>query len=342
LNDPQELAGALGAGTQHVYDSAKKLLELHKTVGFKNPVTHERYAPNSINGAIEVQKALNKVWSQENAPAISSINNAIDKDIYEAGGGDLFQRGKQIHQLEKIIFEAPGIKRVFGKIDENNQIKKGTSYENMSKELNALPTDQWQHIYNTFDQFSRDKIRGPIDPSTGMPAWEFDIPKDVQNAANRGKNALKGNLAREVYRAGAGNKGEWSAVKANNAMNARWPKIESSFDPKEQAAFSALNRAGFLMPGLHAYEGAALQSERVGNLLSNNLPAAGAAAGAFLGKATNLPGASSLMALGGEKLGEAKQAKMNAKQLAKQEQDLRLEMRENAKKARLLNLGNKD
>lgn len=342
LTDPQTLAGAKAAGTKHVYEAAKDFIELAKTTGFKDPITKERYAPNSINGGIAVQKALNRAWTPETASAIHEINAAIDDDIFSAGGGDLFKRGNQIHQLDKTVFDAPGIKRVFGKIDENTQIKNGTSFEKMSKELNGMPDDQWRHVYNTFDQFSRDKIRGPIDPSTGMPAWEFDIPKEIQEKANRGKNELKGSLAREVYKEGAGNKGEWSAKKVHDAINSRWGKISSSFDPKEQRAFDVLNRGGWLMPGLHAYEGAALQSERLGNIVSNNLPATGAAlTGAAVTAMGVPPVIGSLMTLGGEKLGEKAQSSMTTKQLEKQAEALRKQMKENSKKATLLDLRNK-
>jgi hypothetical protein len=341
LIDPQTLAGAKAAGTKHVYDAAQDFLNLAKTTGFKDPVTKEKYAPGSINGFVAVQKALNRTWSPETASAIHEINAAIDNDIFSAGGGDLFKRGNQIHQLDKTVFEAPGIKRVFGKIDENTQIKKGTPYERMTKELNGMPDDQWRHVYNTFDQFSRDKIRGPIDPNTGVPAWEFDIPKEVQQAANRGKNELKGSLAREVYKEGAGNKGEWSAKRVHDAINARWAKISSSFDPKEQRAFDVLNRGSWLMPGIHAYEGAALQTERLGNVLTNNLPAAGATIGGGIGTVLGAgPVAGSLLALGGEKLGEKTQLKMTTKELEKQAEALRKQMKENSKKAKLLNLGN--
>lgn len=334
LTDPQTLAGAKAAGTKHVYEAAKDFIELAKTTGFKDPITKERYAPNSINGFVATQKALNRTWTPETASAIHEINAAIDDDIFSAGGGDLFKRGKQIHQLDKTVFDAPGIKRVFGKIDENTQIKKGTPFEKMSKELNGMPDDQWRHVYNTFDQFSRNKIRGPIDLSTGMPAWEFDIPKEIQEKANRGMNELKGNLAREVYKEGAGNKGEWSAKKVHDAINSRWGKISSSFDPQEQRAFDVLNRGGWLMPGLHAYEGAALQSERLGNIVSNNLPATGAAITGAAATAMGVPPViGSLMTLGGEKLGEKAQSSMTIKQLEKQAEAFRKQMKENSKKA---------
>jgi len=59
------------------------------------------------------------------------------------------------------------------------------------------------------------------------------IPEEVIAAARSAKNEMKGAIARDIYKAGASNKGEWSAVKAKDKMNALNQKIRHAFDPEE-------------------------------------------------------------------------------------------------------------
>ena len=276
LNDPQFKAGLGLKGNENVANSAGQLIELARTVGFKDEHGNV-YAPNSIGAWDAVRKSLNANWTKDNAGVIKVINRAIDEDIAAAGGGDLLKRADSLHRAEKVLFESPGIKKVFGDIDPNG-VQTAVPFEKIMQTLNSMPFDQWRHIYNTAEMLERGTIRGE--------GFELAVPPELQQAASSVLAEMKGSIAREIYEDGAKNAGVWSHQAANKTMNARAKKIEYAFDPQEVANFHTLNYGGQIMPGKHGYEGAALQAER---LQSISARLGGAARATVKGAAERLP-----------------------------------------------------
>jgi hypothetical protein len=312
LGSAQFKAGAGLRGNEAVLKSAESLIKLAKEVGFEDEFGN-KYAPNSIGGFDAVKKSLNADWTPSNASMIRKINNSIDKDIASAGGGDLLKKADTIHQAEKEFFGSKGIKNLFGKIDSNG-VQTATAFEQIPKKLNSMPIDQWKNIYDIADKFSRESIE--------IKGQQLNIPPELRQAAQSAKNEMAGALAREVYEAGASKVGVWNQNDVNKVLNARSAKIKYAFTPEEQKAFHTLNYGGHLMPGVHAYEGAGLQAERVGKL-ANRLPGIGREIGAF----TGVPFAATL----GEKLGEKGKVALVNRKLAKQATTLEKKMKENAK-----------
>jgi hypothetical protein len=74
--DKQFKAGLGLKGNEGVARSAEELINLAKTVGFKDEMGNV-YAPNSVNGWVAVQKSLNSNWTKDNAGIIKQINQAI-------------------------------------------------------------------------------------------------------------------------------------------------------------------------------------------------------------------------------------------------------------------------
>jgi len=118
-----------------------------------------RFHPaNSISAWDAVRKSLNSNWTKDNASIIRKINQAIDKDVAAAGGGDLYKVADRMHQAEKILFGSKGIKTIFGEIDPNG-VQTATAFEAIPKTLNSMSFDQWRHIYDTADQLSRGSVK---------------------------------------------------------------------------------------------------------------------------------------------------------------------------------------
>jgi len=312
LSDPQFRAGLKLTGNEKVAEGVDNLIQLARDVGFKDP-SGNFFPPNSIGAWDAVRKALNANWTKDNAKTIAKINNAIDRDIASAGGGDLLKRADSVHQMEKTILGSKGIKTIFGEVDSNG-VETGRAFDKIPKDLNELSFAQWKHIYDTADKLSQGKLVGPIDPKTKLPKWELTVPDEVRAAATQAKNEMRGNIAREVYEAGGAKAGAWNANAANKVLNARADKIRYSFPTDEQKRFHTLNYGGYMMPEQHPYEGAALQERRVG-LLEKTSPAIGMSVGTAVGTAID-PGAGSLV---GTMIGTSAGQKMQARQAAKAE-----------------------
>jgi hypothetical protein len=316
--DPQIRATFRADGTLDVLKGAKDLIELAKTVGFKLP-DGTIAPPGSVAAFDAVRKSMNKLWKPEKANAIREINQAIDKDIAAVADPALYKLGDKVHQVEKTIFGSKGIKNLFGEVDANGVVTSATPLEKIPSKLNNLPKDQWRHIRDTLDELANGRVRGAPD---GLPP----VPPELQQAAAAARAEIDGALAREVQKAGASKMGEWNQNSANNVMNSVvGQKILETFPADEIRRFHALNYAGHLMPGVHGYEGAALQGRRVG-MIESNLPKIGAGAGAAIGGFVGeVPGAAAGTYLG-QQAGAKYAAKMEQQALEKAAKKAQKEM----------------
>jgi len=307
--DPQIRATFRADGTLDVLKGAKDLIELAKTVGFKLP-DGTIAPPSSVAAFDAVRKSMNKLWKPEKANAIREINQAIDRDIAAVADPALYKLGDKVHQVEKTIFGSKGIKNLFGEVDANGVVTSATPLEKIPSKLNNLPKDQWRHIRDTLDELANGRVRGAPE---GLPP----VPPELQQAAAAARAEIDGALAREVQKAGAGKMGEWNQNSANNVMNSVvGQKILETFPADEIRKFHALNYAGHLMPGVHGYEGAALQARRVG-IIEGNLPKLGAGAGAAIGGFVGeVPGAAAGTYLG-QQAGAKYAARMEQQALTK-------------------------
>ena len=323
FGDKQFKAGLGLKGNEGVAKAAEDLINHAKTVGFKDEMGNV-YAPNTVGAWTAVQKALNSNWTKDNAGVIKQINQAIERDIGQAGGLDLLKKADSLHQAEKVLFGSKGIKEIFGDIDPNG-VQTATAFDAIPQKLNSMPLDQWRHIYDTAEKVSKGTISGPIDKATGLPKWTVEVPQELRVSAQSAMNEMRGNLAREIYQAGAAKAGEWNQNAVNKILNARADKIKMAFSPEEQQAFHTLNMGGYLMPGVHSYEGAGQQLRRVG-LIEGNLGKLGTTAGAGIGGAIAGPGGAAVGGYLGGKAGMAGSEKLAAKALTKEAQKSQKEM----------------
>jgi hypothetical protein len=322
--DPQTRSTFKAAGTLNLLESAQELIDLARTAGFKLP-DGTVAPPGSVAAYDAVRKHFNSptIWNRDRAGSIREINGAIDRDIAAVADPALYKLGDKIHKLEKSIFESPGIKKLFGEVDQNGVLTSTTPLEKIPSKLNNLPKDQWRHVRDTLNDLANGRVRNAPE---GMPP----VPDELRQYAKSAVAEIDGALAREVYKAGASNVGEWSSKKANNVLNSVvGQKILETFPPDEVRKFHALNYVGQYTPSLK-YEGAALQQRRVG-LIEKGLPSVGATAGGAVG---GFLGEGNPLAIGGGAyVGREIGQKLQAKKIAKEEGKAVKKMEKEQKKA---------
>jgi muramidase (phage lysozyme) len=282
FNDPQFKAGAGLRGNEGVFKSAEDLINLARTVGFKDEFGNT-FAPNSVGAWDAVKHSLNQGWSPSNSAMIGKINRAIDKDIASAGGSELLKKADAIHKAEKDLFGSKGIKDLLTEEDANG-VQTGIPNEKLMQKLNLMPNAQWKHIYDTLGKAANGEVIG------------ISISPEVKAAARSAQAEMKGAIVRDIYEAGAAKAGEWNPNSVNNKANFYNSKIKHAFDPEEIRQIHTLNVGGYLMPAKSPYEGGGLQLQRVAKL-SEKLPIAGRA----LGAVTRIPGAETAGGWAGEK-----------------------------------------
>jgi len=326
--NPQEVATFKAAGTSQLLDAAKDLINEAKTAGFKLP-NGEVAAPGSVAAYDRVRKIFNspRVWTPEKAESIRTINQAIDKDIAAVADPAMYKLGDKIHQVEKTILGSTGFKRLFGEVDANGNVTSKVAPEKMLSSLNNLRKDEWRHIRDTFSELANGRVRGAPE---GLPP----VPPELRQAAAAAVAEMDGALAREVYKAGAKNVGEWNSNAVNNMLTSVvGEKILETFPPSEIRKFNALNYVGQFTPGLK-YEGAGQQARRI-SLLEKNYPAVGATIGSGLGAVIGETPLSKEAALGGF-LGREAGAYLQTKKAAKEEAKAVKKMEKEMEKAKAL------
>ena len=335
LSNPQWAAGLKIKGVEGVQSAGKEYLNLAKTVGFED-MNGTMHPPGSVAAYDAVRKAMNAEWTPQNARAIQRVNQAIDKDIGAVADPALYKLGDKIHQVEKTIFGSKGIKTLFGELDANGVITSSTALEKIPSKLNNLPKDQWRHIRDTLDELANGRVRNAPE---GMPP----VPDELRQAAAAARAEIDGALAREVQKAGAAKAGEWNQNSTNKVLNSVvGEKILETFPPEEVRKFHTLNYGGHFMPGIHHYEGAGLQSRRIG-MIEGNLGKAGTAAGAAVGGTLFGPPGAAIGGYYGGKAGVAGSEAMAAKSLQKEAVKSQKEMQKAAElgKTKLSNIGKK-
>jgi hypothetical protein len=324
VNDPLEISTFKAAGQGQLLEGAKELIDLARTTGFKLR-DGTVLSPGSVASYDHVRKIFNspKIWTRDRASFIRDINGAIDQDIAAVADPALYKLGDNIHKLEKTILGSKGIKTLFGEMDANGVITSSTALENIPKKLNNLPKDQWRHIRDTLNELSNGRVRGAPE---GMPP----VPQELRQAATAAVAEIDGALAREVQKAGSDKMGVWNQNSANKTMNSLvGEKILETFPPDEVRKFHLLNTVGQIVPGIHSYEGAALQARRVG-LIEGNLGKLGTGAGAAIGSAIGEgPGAAIGGLLGGQ-AGVKASERMARKALSKEALKAQKEMQKAA------------
>jgi hypothetical protein len=319
FSNAQQLATAEKDGTLGFLKGAQKELELAKTVGFELP--NGEIAPAGSVAAFDAVRKSNNApgtWTPERANTIRKINQAIDKDIAAVADPALYKLGDKIHQVEKTILGSNGFKRLFGEVGENGTVTAKVAPEKLLSSLNNLRKDEWRHIRDTFSELANGRVRGAPE---GLPP----VPQELRQAAAAAVAEMDGALAREVYKAGAANVGEWNSNAVNNKLTSIvGEKILETFPPEEIRKFNALNYVGQFTPGLK-YEGAGQQSRRIG-LLEKGLPAAGTTVGGAVGGLLGEEAGAGVGAFIGLEVGTRMQAKKAVKEEAKAVKKMEKEM----------------
>jgi hypothetical protein len=319
LADPQRASMLKALDKPGLLPGVGELVKQAREVGFKTP-DGKIAAPGSIAAFEVVRQHLNTLINADSRTAFASkgLKNLLDADVANAGGPGAYEQARGLFRAGNTIFESPGIKNLFGEADANGVIVSKTAPNKILSKLNNMPTDQWQHIYETFDSLQRGVIPGAPEGTT--------IPQRIRDQAAQAKREMAGALAREIHDQGAGKIGVWNQNSANNAMNRLESKLAIAMPPDELAKFHTLNLGGQIMPGVHAYEGAGQQINRMNQpgFLQRNIPAAAAAAG----RLTGIPGAEFVAGRAGEKVS----ANMSERARLREARALEINMKNNSQR----------
>jgi hypothetical protein len=254
----------------------------------------------TVSQAETVRKYLNENWSPQNSRFTAALKNAIDDDVLQGAGEDIYKQARAMRAMKGGIFEndldlgngrtlGNGIKKLFDANGKGVELKGGATPEKIPDIVTSLPPDQFAHVIKTLKS----------------------LPQELQPQGEAALSEIKAQFANKIHDLGSAQAGQWAAKNVSKYLNQNSARMQQIFTPEEMVKFNDLNDAGHILAKPQSYPGAAVQSE---NLLRRGalgtIKAAGGLVGGTVGTVVGAPraGAAVGSALTGsviDKMGEA-------------------------------------
>lgn len=217
--------------------------------------------PSSVNSAERLRQWMNASWTPETSGFISELKNALDTDVTQAAGKDVFAQARAARTLQAKTLDAnKGISRIF----DSNGANRAVPLEGMPDAVSRLSSDQLAHVTNVFS----------------------NMPEGLQPLGTAALNEIAGHFANRVAEAGTPRAvgGAWSDIGVSKYLANNNARMAQVFTPEGMQMLGDLNQAGRITAMDKRYVGAAGQSQNfLQRGLIQALPRAGAATGAALG-----------------------------------------------------------
>lgn len=210
-----------------------------------------------------MRKYLNENWSPQASGLIGKLKDALDDDVTQAAGEDVYAAARQMRALRAQTLENPnGI----AKLMDADGINRKVPTEQIATTLSRMPVDQLSHIVDTLE----------------------NAPAEIQPQAQAALSEIKAQFANAVSSTGSSQQGQWAAAKVTKYLNDNAQRMQVVFSPEEMQRFGTLNDAGHILAKDQGYPGAAAQGHNliragVMGVVQHGATTAGAAIGGPIG-----------------------------------------------------------
>ncbi len=245
--------------------------------------------PNGFTpaGAEQFRQWLNQVWSPDKSWAIGQVTNAVDSDVLDQAGENIYGPARAMRTLKAATLDNPdGIAQLFDH-DPKTPINRATPLEKIPDKIMALPAEQFSNLVDTLKK----------------------MPPELQPQADAALGEIKGQLLNRILKAGTETRTGrgaqlWRGEDVSQVLARHAAKFRIAFgdDPELQDGIKDLNSAGQILRTDQSYPGAFAQAANmtkrgIGSSIVRQVGRAGGAmAGGVLGP---------LGAAGGEMAGSA-------------------------------------
>jgi hypothetical protein len=245
----------------------------------------------SVSGTVQqaetVRKYLNENWSPQNSKLVGKLKDAIDDDVTQSAGSDIYAQARQMRALRARTLDDPnGISKLMDSSGPEG-INRKVPVEKVADTITSLPVVQLNHVIGTLK----------------------NLPPELQESGNAALNEIKAHMASKIADTGQKTQSLWNAKGVSQALSQNSARMQAIFSPEEMAKFGDLDAAGTILKKDQSYPGAAVQEH---NLVRTGAMAAirggATAAGAHLGP---------IGAVAGEYLGGKAAGKINDAALRK-------------------------
>jgi hypothetical protein len=200
--------------------------------------------PEGVNAtqAEQYRQFLNTLW-KTNPDAVGKLKGALDTDMYNHFGEDVFGQARQLHQLGKVLLDNPkGVSQIAGK-DPHTPTNRTTAYEDIPDKVANLSGDQFKNLINTYKM----------------------MPDDLQPQAKAAIGEIQGHMVNRLLDAGSKTEGQWNKKAVNSELNNNSENFKTAFadNPDAAAKIKDLKDAGEMLRFNSSYRGAHAQSSNM-------------------------------------------------------------------------------
>jgi hypothetical protein len=262
LNDPGLKNSLMAQGKDSLLKGAQAQLDHFKdnNGGALNVSTAEKY-----------RQFVNTLWGTDKN-AVGKLTDAIDSDVGNAVGEDVFAPARALHGLGKDLLENPdGVSDLFDKDPRKGSPNRSTSFEDIPDKLANLDGAQFQNVMDTL----------------------HNMPEELQPQSQAAQDAIRAHMANRLLDAGTKTSGQWNKKGVNNELRNNSENFKTAFAdrPDLAADIKDLKDGGEMLRFNAAYRGAHAQAS---NMIRQGVGAgaewAGAGAGSALGTFVGGPG----------------------------------------------------
>lgn len=230
--------------------------------------------PATVEQAEALRQYINEEWTPQANGRIRELKNALDEDVTQAAGDDVFKQARALHAMKQSIFADP---KGLSSILDSEGINRKVAVERIPDAITALPNAQFAHIVKTLQT----------------------VPPELRPQAQAALGEVKAQFANQLHDKGVGPNqagGTWRPKDVTAYLDKNGAKMQLVFEPEEMAKIRDLNDAGHVLYIDKAYPGAAVQAH---NLVQRGaiaaLPKVGAATGGAIGAIFGAPGTGALV-----------------------------------------------
>lgn len=249
----------------------------------------------SVQQAETIRKYLNENWSPQNSRFVGKLKDAIDDDVTQAAGDDVYKQARAVVQLQKNTMENP--KGIASILDASGPggINRKVPVGQVADKITNMPPAQMQHIVTTLK----------------------NMPEALQPQAQAAMSELQSHFASRLSEVGNKFDGPWNHRGVNQFLDANSARAPILFGAGSPALsdMSTLRAAGNILRVDRSYPGAMIQGRILqSKLLPGAIAGAGTLIGETVGHGLGMPGVGGTVgAAAGGTIGARMAARANAK-----------------------------
>ena len=168
----------------------------------------------TVQQAERLKQYLNDQWSPRTSKLIRGIKDAIDDDVTQSAGGDVYKNARALRATRAAVLDNPnGIASLLESSGPNG-INRSVNIERVPDMVARMPVDQFNHVVDTLQS----------------------VPRELNSKATAALGEIRSQLMLRMQEQAEKLKGNWNNKGVTQYLNSNRLKLSKVFTPAGAAA----------------------------------------------------------------------------------------------------------